>query len=79
VRVVFVRPEVIGNDGPQSVEYAYGQRDAAAIEEELLAEHQRMSEGEYDALAEKDFLGCGDCAAADTVCPHGPSGQSSQR
>jgi ATP-dependent exoDNAse (exonuclease V) beta subunit len=69
VRVVFVRPEVQGPDGPQTVEYAYGASDAFVIEAELVGDRARMAAGEYAPLAAWDHAFCPDCPAATTICP----------
>lgn len=69
VSVVFVRPEVLGDDGAvQRVEYEYGGSDASAIEEGLLARFTLMSRGEYGPRSRRDERVCCGCPVAKD-CP----------
>ncbi len=69
VRVAFARLEVAEDGEPQAVEYEFDAGDAGAIEAELLADHARMSAGEYDPLPGRDRRVCTACPAATKICP----------
>jgi hypothetical protein len=68
VRVVFVRPEVAGANGPQLVEYDFAMGDGGRIADGLLAEHGRMAAGEYPPLEKWRRDVCGECPIAGTLC-----------
>jgi ATP-dependent helicase/nuclease subunit A len=70
VRVVFVRPEVEEAGQPQAVEFGFRPADTPAIEEQLLADHERMAAGEYAPLPERREDTCGDCGVGSAIgCP----------
>ncbi|MDH4140624.1 MAG: PD-(D/E)XK nuclease family protein, partial [Coriobacteriia bacterium] len=74
VEVVFVRPEVVLEDGePQVIAYAYGAEHAVGIERELLAVAGEMATGTFPSRDAWDRETCAACPIAGIACDIGAS------
>ncbi len=80
VRLEFVRPEVVDEDGePQRVSFAYAAADIPGIEDDLRRTHAAMVAGPHVPLSRWDRAVCADCPIGGSVCPLPVPGDTAQR